>query len=46
MAIIKFRGESAVVSVGQQIWDVTVKAIDAASVTLAYKDGEFILKGN
>ncbi len=46
VAILKFRGESAVVSVGQDIWGVTVKEIDATSVTLVYKDGEFTLTGN
>lgn len=46
VAILKFRGESAVVSVGQEIWGVTVKTIDAASVTLVYSDGEFTLMGN
>ena len=46
VAILKFRGESAVVSVGQEIWGVTVKEIGATSVTLVYKDGEFTLTGN
>ena len=44
VAILKFRGESSVVSVGQQIWGVTVKSIDASSVTLVYSDGEFTLR--
>lgn len=46
VAILKFRGESAVVSIGQEIWGVTVKKIDASSVTLVYENGEFTLKEN
>lgn len=46
VAILKFRGESAVVSIGQEIWGVTVKKIDATSVTLVYENGEFTLKEN
>ena len=44
VAIIKFRGESAVVSVGQKIWDVTVVAIKNDRVILRDEIGKFELK--
>lgn len=39
VAILKHNGESAVVSVGQEIWGVTVKHIDPDKVTIAYDGG-------
>ena len=44
VAILKFRGESAVVSVGQKIWDVTVVAIKNDRVILRDEIGKFELK--
>ena len=44
VAILKFRGESAVVSVGQKIWDVTVVAIKNDRVVLRDEIGKFELK--
>ncbi len=44
VAILKFRGESAVVSVGQKIWDVTVVAIRNDRVILRDEIGKFELK--
>ena len=44
VAILKFRGESAVVSVGQKIWDVTVVAIRNDRVALRDEIGKFELK--
>ncbi|MBP5441529.1 MAG: hypothetical protein J6Y14_11595 [Fibrobacter sp.] len=44
VAILKFRGESAVVSVGQKIWDVTVIAIKNDRVVLSDEVGKFELK--
>lgn len=44
VAILKFRGESAVVSVGQKIWDVTVIAIKNDRVILRDEIGKFELK--
>ena len=44
VAILKFRGESAVVSVGQKIWDVTVVAIRNDRVVLRDEIGKFELK--
>jgi ABC-type uncharacterized transport system, periplasmic component len=44
VAILKFHGESAVVSVGQKIWDVTVVAIKNNSVILRDEIGKFELK--
>ena len=44
VAILKFRGESAVVSVGQKIWDVTVFAIKNDRVILRDEIGKFELK--
>ena len=44
VAILKFRGESAVVSVGQRIWEVTVVAIKNDCVILRDEIGRFELK--
>lgn len=44
VAILKFHGESAVVSVGQKIWDVTVIAIKNDRVILRDEIGKFELK--
>lgn len=44
VAILKFHGESAVVSVGQKIWDVTVVAIKNDRVVLRDEIGKFELK--
>ena len=44
VAILKFRGESAVVCVGQKIWDVTVVAIKNDRVILRDEIGKFELK--
>lgn len=44
VAILKYRGESAVVCVGQEIWDVTVVAIGADQVTLKYEGKSFEVK--
>lgn len=44
VAILKFHGESAVVSVGQKIWDVTVVAIKNDCVILRDEIGKFELK--
>ena len=44
VAILKFQGESAVVSVGQKIWDVTVIAIKNERVILKDDVGKFELK--
>ncbi|MBQ7078987.1 MAG: hypothetical protein IJM92_04835 [Fibrobacter sp.] len=44
VAILKFRGESAVVSVGQRIWEVTVVAIKNDCVILRDEIGKFELK--
>ena len=44
VAILKFHGESAVVSVGQKIWDVTVVAIKNDRVILRDEIGKFELK--
>ena len=44
VAILKFHGESAVVSVGQKIWDVTVVAIKNDRVILKDEIGKFELK--
>jgi hypothetical protein len=44
VAILKFRGESAVVSVGQKIWEVTVVAIKNDRVVLRDEIGKFELK--
>ena len=44
VAILKLRGESAVVSVGQKIWDVTVVAIKDDRVILRDETGKFELK--
>lgn len=44
VAILKFHGESAVVSVGQKIWDVTVIAIKNDRVILKDDIGKFELK--
>lgn len=44
VAILKLRGESAVVSVGQKIWDVTVIAIKNDRVVLSDDVGKFELK--
>ena len=44
VAILKLRGESAVVSVGQKIWDVTVVAIKDDRVILRDEMGKFELK--
>ncbi|MBQ3779824.1 MAG: hypothetical protein II835_17480 [Fibrobacter sp.] len=44
VAILKFRGESAVVSVGQKIWEVTVVAIKNDCVILRDEIGRFELK--
>ena len=44
VAILKFRGESAVVSVGQKIWEVTVVAIKNECVILRDEIGKFELK--
>ena len=43
VAILKHNGESAVVSVGQEIWGVTVKSIEADKVTIAYEGGKLEL---
>lgn len=44
VAILKLQGESAVVSVGQKIWDVTVVAIKNDRVILKDEIGKFELK--
>lgn len=44
VAILKFRGESAVVCVGQKIWDVIVVAIRNDRVILRDEIGKFELK--
>ena len=44
VAILKFHGESAVVSVGQKIWDVTVVSIKNDRVILRDEIGKFELK--
>ncbi|MCQ2054982.1 MAG: hypothetical protein MJY82_06790 [Fibrobacter sp.] len=44
VAILKYRGESAVVCVGQEIWDVTVVAIGADQVTLKYEGETFTVR--
>ena len=44
VAILKFHGESAVVSVGQKIWSVTVIAIKNDCVILRDEIGKFELK--
>jgi hypothetical protein len=44
VAILKLRGESAVVSVGQKIWDVTVIAIKNDRVVLSDDVGKFEMK--
>ena len=44
VAILKLHGESAVVSVGQKIWDVTVVAIKNDRVILKDEIGKFELK--
>lgn len=44
VAILKYRGESAVVCVGQEIWDVVVVAIEADQVTLKYEGKSFEVK--
>jgi len=44
VAILKFHGESAVVSVGQKIWEVTVIAIKNDCVILRDEIGKFELK--
>ena len=44
VAILKFNGESAVVSVGQKIWGVTVVAIKNDRVILKDEIGKFELK--
>lgn len=44
VAILKFRGESAVVSIGQKIWEVTVVAIKNDCVILKDDIGKFELK--
>ncbi len=43
VAILKHDGESAVVSVGQDIWGVTVKSIEADKVTITYEGGKLDL---
>lgn len=44
VAIIKYRGESAVVSVGQEIWNVTVVAIEPDRVVLRFTGGTFEIR--
>ncbi|MCQ2090730.1 MAG: hypothetical protein MJY93_10865 [Fibrobacter sp.] len=44
VAIIKFRGESAVVSVGQEIWNVVVESIETNRVVLQYAGGTFEIR--
>ncbi|SHH87649.1 hypothetical protein SAMN05720766_1326 [Fibrobacter sp. UWH9] len=44
VAIIKFRGESAVVSVGQEIWNVVVQSIESNRVVLQYAGGTFEIR--
>lgn len=44
VAILKFRGESAVVKVGQEIWGVTVSAIKNDGVILHDEIGDFEIK--
>lgn len=44
VAILNFRGESAVVKVGQKIWGVTVSAIKNDGVILRDEIGEFEIK--
>jgi type IV secretory pathway VirB10-like protein len=39
VAILKHNGESAVVSVGQDIWNVHIESISADKVTIAYDGG-------
>ena len=41
VAILKFHGESAVVSVGQEIWGVTVTSIEAERVTVRFDGTSF-----
>lgn len=41
VAILKFHGESAVVSVGQEIWGVTVASIEAERVALRFDGTSF-----
>lgn len=41
VAILKFHGESAVVSVGQEIWGVTVASIEAERVALRFEGESF-----
>jgi hypothetical protein len=43
VAILKFRGESAVVSVGQEVWGVVVAAIKGEKVLLRDEAGDFWL---
>ena len=44
VAIIKYRGESAVVSVGQEIWDVVVESIEPERVVLRFVGGTFEIR--
>lgn len=44
VAIIKFHGESAVVCVGQKVWNVVVKAIESDRVVLDYASGTFEIR--
>ena len=44
VAILKFRGESAVVCVGQKIWDVAVVAIEPERVLLRYGGSTFEIR--
>lgn len=43
VAILKKSGESAVVSVGQEIWGVVIKVINAQKVVFTYEATEFTL---
>ena len=44
VAILKYHGESAVVSVGQEIWGVTVELISQEGVTLRFGEEVFKIK--
>lgn len=44
VAIIKYHGETAVVSVGQKIWDVVITAIETNRVVIRYAGGTFEIK--
>ena len=43
VVILRYKGQSAVMCVGQELWGVTVTQITAQAVTLSYVGGTFVL---